>query len=459
MPATSRDVVAHNDLTEQLAAARQRTDELFAVVTPEFLYERPIAERHRIVFYIGHLEAFDWNLLGTGVLKLKNFNPVFDKLFAFGIDPVGGGLPNEQPSDWPQMSAVRHYVGRARNTLDGGLANLLDDSAERTFDGFPLTTLLNVAIEHRLMHAETLAYMLHQLPLDQKIWQPESLHSGSCSSTQRSIQIPAGEITLGLFRSSRQFGWDNEFEAHRVDVPAFAIDQYKVSNGEYLEFINDRGYESREFWVNGGDDRDWRWKWEREISHPAFWKREGKDKEWLYRTMFEEIPLPLEWPVYVSQAEAQAFAKWAGKSLPTEAEWQRAAYATLRGGQRKYPWGDDAPSAPFGNFDFANWSPAPVNAFPQSASFFGVEGMIGNGWEWTATEFAPFAGFEPFPFYRGYSADFFDGRHFVLKGGSTHTAVCMLRPTFRNWFQSHYQYAYAGFRCVSRHSSENRFSG
>jgi formylglycine-generating enzyme required for sulfatase activity len=166
--------------------------------------------------------------------------------------------------------------------------------------------------------------------------------------------------------------------------------------------------------------------------------------------MFNDVPLPPDWPVYVSQAEAKAYAKWAGQSLPTEAEWQRAAYSTPDGKERSYPWGKEAPSSEFGNFDFARWNPIPVNALPAGESAFGVEGMLGNGWEWTSTEFAPFPGFEPFPFYRGYSADFFDGKHFVMKGGSGRTAACMLRRTFRNWFQAHYQFIYTGFRCISR---------
>jgi len=165
---------------------------------------------------------------------------------------------------------------------------------------------------------------------------------------------------------------------------------------------------------------------------------------------FDEIPSPLDWPVYVSQAEANAYARWAGKSLPTEAEWQRAAYGTADGDERKYPWGNEPPNASLGNFDLERWDPTPVNAFPQAQSAFGVHDMLGNGWEWTSTIFGPFTGFEAFPFYKGYSADFFDGKHFVMKGGSSRTAACMLRSTFRNWFQSHYQYVYAGFRCVSR---------
>ena len=133
-----------------------------------------------------------------------------------------------------------------------------------------------------------------------------------------------------------------------------------------------------------------------------------------------------------------------------EAEWQRAACATPQGDERTYPWGSQAPAPEFGNFDFRRWSPMPVNAHPAGGTAFGVQGMVGNGWEWTSTEFAPFPRFKAFPFYPGYSADFFDGKHFVMKGGSARTAACMLRPTFRNWFQAHYQFIYTGFRCVSR---------
>jgi len=441
MPASTD--LALNPLTQQLAEARQQTDALFSVVKADSLYERPIAERHRIVFYIGHLEAFDWNLLHDRALGLKSFHPNFDRLFAFGIDPVDGGLPSDQPSQWPSMADVRDYVRTARNILDEKLESALGhDDAGR--DGFSLDTLLHVAIEHRLMHAETLAYMLHQMRFDHKVKQADSFLLFNKPPDHRSIEIPAGPITLGLTREGGLFGWDNEFERHTVNVPAFAIDRYKVTNRQFLDFMEAGGYENSNLWGEDG----WRWRSERAVSHPAFWKRDGDG--WMYRTMFEEIPLPAEWPVYVSQAEAKAYAKWAGKFLPTEAEWQRAAYGTSSGEERIYPWGSDAPSAELGNFDFVRWSPAPVNAFPAGKSAFGVEGMLGNGWEWTSTQFGPYTGFEPFPFYRGYSADFYDGKHFVMKGGSARTAACMLRRTFRNWFQAHYQYMYTGFRCLSR---------
>jgi iron(II)-dependent oxidoreductase len=440
---TVQEESGRRQLLERVADARRQSDALFQVVRTDSIYERPIPERHRIIFYLGHLEAFDWNLLHENVLGLKSFHPEFDRLFAFGIDPVGGGLPADQPSDWPALETVRDYVTRIRRSLDEKLEDGRLEGLSVAGDDFSLDTLLNVAIEHRLMHVETLAYMLHQLSISRKIPQRDPLDFVTPPVAQRMIEIPSGSATLGLVRAGAAFGWDNEYEMHTAPVSAFEIDQYEVTNRQYLAFISAGGYETRSFW----SDDDWNWKTERAISHPVFWNK-GRDG-WSYRTMFEEISLPLEWPVYVSHGEAAAYARWAGKSLPTEAQWHRAAYGTLDGSERKYPWGDQEPSAKFGNFDFGRWNPAPVNAFPAGQSAFGVHDMLGNGWEWTSSVFAPFPGFTPFPFYRGYSADFFDGKHFGMKGGSARTAACMLRSTFRNWFQPHYQYAYAGFRCVN----------
>ncbi len=452
-------LVAHAELSvranllERISDARRRSDALFDIVRREAMYDRPIPERHRIVFYVGHLEAFDWNLLHEKVLGLKSFHREFDRLFAFGIDPVGGGLPSDQPSDWPSPEAVRNYVTTIRAALDEKLSDGRLEFGETSGD-FSLDTLLNVAIEHRLMHVETLAYMLHQLPFDRKIPAEDSPKNSRSPVTEpashRIIHIPAGETTLGLSRGGETFGWDNEFESHTVQVPAFEIDQYKVTNRQFLEFMTAGGYENQAFW---GDD-DWNWKSNHAIAHPVFWSKSSTG--WLYRTMFAEVTLPLDWPVYVSHAEAGAYSRWAGKVLPSEQQWHRAAYGTRDGIERRYPWGDDVPDSNLGNFDFKGWNPTPVNAFPAGRSAFGVDDLVGNGWEWTSTVFAPFAGFEAFPFYRGYSADFFDGKHFVMKGGSPRTAACMLRPTFRNWFQAHYQYVYAGFRCAN---SESRNSG
>jgi len=439
---TATKLAADATLLDQLKAARKLTDELFQVVRPDALYDRPIAERHRIIFYIGHLEAFDWNLFRGQRPELKSFHVDYDRLFAFGIDPVDGQLPADQPQDWPSVADVDRYVRRVRHDLDILLNSVAADEPRQN-DSTPLAVLLHTAIEHRLMHAETLAYMFHRLPFDKKIPQ-QQLDAPAGQFSPRMIEIPAGLATLGLRREAEHpFGWDNEFDAHQVDVPSFRIDKFMVTNGEYAEFVLDGGYRRPEFWV----EDDWEWIQHHGIEQPAFWVAQGNP--WLYRGMFEHLPLPLEWPVYVSQAEAKAYARWAGKALPTEGQWHRAAYGQPDGAESEYPLALRKNTKPDGNFDFLRWDAAPVASPVNNTSAFGAVGMLGNGWEWTSSEFAPFPGFQPFPFYPGYSANFFDGKHFVMKGGSPRTAAVLLRKSFRNWFQSYYQYAYAGFRCVS----------
>jgi iron(II)-dependent oxidoreductase len=443
--ATSFAMQRAPSLLHRLAEARTRTDELFAIVRPDALYDRPIPERYRLIFYTGHLEAFDWNLLGRRHFDLPSFDPTLDQLFAFGIDPVGGGLPTDAPEAWPSRAQVSHYNQKLRRTLDDCLSRSLE---LRSKDSRELEQLVEVAIEHRLMHAETLSYLLHQMPHSKKFHRADSPSPTAPQAKPHMVNIPAGIAMLGLRAERNSFGWDNEFDEHQVSVPEFRIDAYKVTNGEFLNFHSSGGYRDKSLW----NDADWNWLQSSNTSHPSFWIfREGKP---FLRTMFDEIPLPLDWPVYVSLAEASAYARWVKKELPTEAEWHRAAYGTpsesrkAEISERAFPWGDQLPSSIHGNFDFQRWDPAPVAAHSAGASAFGIHGPLGNGWEWTRTVFAPFPGFKPFPFYPGYSADFFDGHHFVMKGGSSRTAACMLRRSFRNWFQPHYPYVYTGFRCI-----------
>jgi ergothioneine biosynthesis protein EgtB len=440
---TQDSVESLRSLLSRLQQARQSTDEIFSLVRPEFLRERPIAERHRLLFYLGHLEAFDWNLLHSRILNLNSFHPAFDRLFAFGIDPVGGGLPDDQPGDWPALEEIHRYNLQARQALDRALVGLPPDVSQ-FFPGtdFSISRLLNTAIEHRLMHAETLAYLFHRLP-------PEAFRPTSSpaipdgpSPVSKMVPIPEGTVQLGLPEETETFGWDNEKGIKRLLVSAFRMDSFQVTNGQYLEFMEAGGYDDRGLW----EAADWDWRAAQGIQHPALWKKaEGK---WNYRRFSSEGPLPLNWPVYVSQAEAAAYARWKGLRLPTEAEWHRAAYGTPEGVERDYPWGGQAPGPERGNFDFQNWDPVPVDRYPEGRSAFGIWGLLGNGWEWTSDVFEPFPGFHPASFYPGYSADFFDGKHFVMKGGSARTAACLLRRSFRNWFQPHYPYGYAGFRCV-----------
>lgn len=383
---------------------------MFDVIRPDSLYERPIPERHRFIFYLGHLEAFDWNLIGRNTLGLSSPHEELDQLFAFGIDPPPGELPQDRAADWPAATHVQRYNEGVRQRLDA----LVHDVPEQA---------LHVAIEHRLMHAETLSYILHNLPAEQKQVPPVTLQTSAPASSDEMIAIPAGRVTLGRY-AGEGFRWDNECEGHVVSVPPFAISKYKVTNQRYLAFVRDGG------------------------PVPHFWVRHGE--QWFWRTMHGEVPLPPEWPVYVTLEQARAYAAWAGKALPTEAQFHRAAYGTPTGEERPYPWGETAPEGAKGCFDFLGWDPVPVTATPEGDSAFGVSQLVGNGWEWTESPFQPFEGFQTFSFYPGYSKPFFDGEHFVIKGGSAQTAARLLRRSFRNWFRREYPYVYAGFRCVDR---------
>jgi formylglycine-generating enzyme required for sulfatase activity len=409
---------AANAAKAAMSQARRATDELFQLVPKTAWYDRPVPERHRLIFYVGHLESFDWNLVRTA-LDVRAFHPSFDRLFAFGIDPHPGRLPEDSPSDWPSLEEVADYTGHIRDVLDTVLETVP-----------PL--LLHVAIEHRLMHAETFTYLLHNLAEPLSAVSPRTVTAEHAVRPCEPwlIDIPAGTATLGRERRpeadaqepSGWFGWDNEFDAVSDFVPSFRIDKYKVTNRHYLAFVNDGA------------------------RPPHFWRPRGS--RWYWRTVFGEIPLPLEWPVYVTHDEARAYARWAGGALPSEAQFHRAAYGTPSGEERSYPWGESAPDSRLGNFNCERWDPVDVTATPLGDSAFGVAQLVGNGWEWTSTVFAPFPGFHPYAFYPGYSADFFDGEHVVLKGGSPRTAGPLLRRSFRNWFRPNYPYVYATFRCV-----------
>ncbi len=449
MAAPQPALKVQSDLLSRVDRARVRTDALFDLLPPNSYYERPIPERHRLIFYLGHLEAFDWNLL-SGPLGLKTEDAGYDELFSFGIDPVDGGLPADTPKDWPSIARVEQYNRTIRCRLDEALRN--PRASSRGLDpGLADGTLLNVAIEHRLMHAETLAYLFHNLAFDKKEARSGSQADTRSAPLQRQVKIAAGAATLGMSKTvSHPFGWDNEFGAQRIDVREFSIDAYPASNGDYVKFVQAGGYQDASCWKT----EDWEWIQRSGIRHPHFWRLkngihpENPKASWEYRGMFGAIPLPLSWPVWVSHAEASAFSKWAGKKLPTEAQWHRAAYGMREGVENAYPWGESEPDPAKGNFHHQNWDATPVDGHPQGASELGVFDLVGNGWEWTSSEFSPLPGFERFAFYPGYSANFFDGKHFVMKGGSARTDACMLRRTFRNWFQPHYQYAYSKFRCV-----------
>ena len=407
------------DLLAWFHEGRARSKQIFAIPVEDAYYERPIPLRNPIVFYEGHLPAFNVNTLIKLALREPGIDDHYETLFARGIDPEDE-VSAKSPTDlWPTRNCVQKYGAQSDELIERALtsATIEDDDVPQLRGAEAALAIL----EHEQMHHETFLYMMHNLPYEKKrrVWNDAGRIAGA-TQKQELIAIPAGVATLG---NDGTFGWDNEFPAHRVDVPAFSIQKHNVTNGEYLEFVESTGAPA-----------------------PHFWTR--VDGQWFLRGMFELIPLPLDWPVYAMHDEATAYAKWKGMRIPSEAEYHRAAFGTPSGEERSYPWGEDLPDASRGNFDFSHWDPVPVGSYPSGASAWGVHDLVGNGWEWTSTEFGGFDGFQPMPSYPVYSTDFFDGKHYVMKGASPATARHLVRRSFRNWFRPNYPYVFATFRCA-----------
>jgi ergothioneine biosynthesis protein EgtB len=418
---------------------RERSRALFDMVAEHAYYSRPISLRHPVVFYEGHLPAFTFNTLAKKALGRPSIDQRLETLFARGIDPHEQSTTSAK-TDWPTRPEVLAFADEVdRQVADILMHADLDRPGDAYLDrGEAAFSVL----EHEAMHHETLLYMWHRLPFSVKRAPAEyrPVTSGPLPAPER-IGVPAGVATLGVDRRAVPFGWDNERPACRVDVARFDIDRHNVTNASFLEFVDAGGYRDSRWWTPD----DWAWRHREGVMHPLFWEHDGG--VWWWRGMFERVPLPASWPVYVSLAEAAAYARWREARLPTEAEFQRAAYGSGEG-ERRHPWGAGAPERTLGVFDFTSWEPEPAGTHPNGASAWGVEDLVGNGWEWTRTPFAPFPGFKAMASYPEYSADFFDGEHYVMKGASPATARELLRPTFRNWFRGRYPYVYATFRCV-----------
>jgi ergothioneine biosynthesis protein EgtB len=420
----------------RLEAAWRRSDALFDLLRPEALALRPIALRQPFLFYLGHLPAFAWNHLGRRLRGLPPVHRWFEELFARGIDPLDEtGVPAS--AGWPPAEEVRAYRDTVRRALRLAFGAGRDRRARER-------RLIAMVVEHELMHHETLLYMFQALPPARKT-RPDGVEYlfARQVTTGARVKVAGGRVRLGAAPAELRFGWDNEFPAREAQVPDLIVDVAPVRNAEFREFVAGGGYERRELWSVAG----WAWRERQGIAHPFAWSRRGGG--WALRTPFDELPLERaeEWPVSVSFAEASAFARWRGGRLPTEAELDRAAHGPSDR-PRAHPWGDAAPGPAHGNFDFTHWSPTPVGSHPAGASPEGVLELVGNGWEWTSTALAPHPGFAPMPEYPGYSADFFDGAHYVLRGASWATDRALVRRTFRNWFQPHYPYVFAKFRLV-----------
>ncbi|MGY5127091.1 ergothioneine biosynthesis protein EgtB [Streptomyces nigrescens] len=292
--------------------------------------------------------------------------------------------------------------------------------------------------QHEQQHDETML-ITHQLRTGPAVLTAPEPPPASDDILPAEVLVPGGPFTMGT--STEPWALDNERPAHRRLVPGFLIDTTPVSNGAYQRFIEAGGYEEPRWWAAAG----WAQVQEHKLRAPLFWKRDGG--QWLRRRFGVTEPVPPDEPVlHVSWYEADAYARWAGRRLPTEAEWEKAArHDPATGRARRYPWGDEDPTPAHANLGQRHLQPAPIGSYPDGQSPLGIRQLMGDVWEWTASDFLPYPGFAAFP-YREYSQVFFGDEYKVLRGGSFAVGPVACRGTFRNWDLPVRRQIFAGFR-------------
>jgi iron(II)-dependent oxidoreductase len=334
------------------------------------------------------------------------------------------------------MSAVRDRVLAALPTLNvRGGGPLLGD-------GF----VFRMVLQHEYQHNETILQTL-QLKRGRPYSPPARFdapppRSGSIPAARgRMLRFPGGAVEIGT--DDRSAAYDNERDRHLVELAPFWIDEHAVTNSDFVIFIAAGGYSVREYWSDAG----WKWVTESGAQAPMYWR--WVDGSWVTRSMDRTGPVPASHPVsHVSYYEAEAFARFAGKRLPTEFEWEAAAsWDASSGTKRSYPWGEEPPSKELANVDQLSFGTREAGSYPRNLSPLGCYGMIGDVWEWTASDLRPYPGFNSFP-YPEYSEAFFGPEYKVLRGGSWATRPGAIRNTFRNWDYPIRRQIFSGFRCA-----------
>ena len=402
----------------------------------ESFYIRAEPLRHPLIFYLGHTASFYINKLIIAKIIDQRINPTYESMFAVGVDEMSWDDLDDSHYDWPTVADVKAYRDKVRKFVDR-LITTTPLTIPITWD-HPFWAII-MGIEHQRIHLETSSVIIRQLPIDHvlklPLWEicPDTGHAPE----NELLPVAGGRVTLGKSLDSPFYGWDNEFGHHQFDVWDFSASKYLVSNQEYLNFVEDKGYSRQEFWTEEG----WRWVGFTQAEHPLFWivKKNG----YQLRTMAQVIEMPWDWPVEVNYLEAKAFCNWLGEKtnqairLPTEDEWYRL--------------GDlhDIPDQPFweqapGNINLEHWaSSCPVTRF----CFGNFHDIIGNVWQWTETPISGFEGFKVHPYYDDFSTPTFDTRHNLIKGGSWISTGNEATRDSRYAFRRHF-FQHAGFRYI-----------
>ncbi|MFC4947634.1 ergothioneine biosynthesis protein EgtB [Pseudonocardia sp. GCM10023141] len=426
--------VLRSRVAELLAASRARSTRLTEAVDEADLVAQHSPLMSPLVWDLAHIGSQEELWLVRDVGGREPLRPEIDGLYdAFQHSRASRvELPLLTPSQ------TRTYVAEVR-------AKALDVLSSSPLSGRRLEEhgfAFGMIVQHEQQHDETML-ATHQLRTGAPVLQAVAPPAGR-ALPRREVLVPGGGFTMGT--DTEPWALDNERPAHTTHVDAFWIDTAPVTNGAYAEFVAAGGYDDRRWWSDAG----WRHRTEAGLTAPQFWERDGGGSTggtW-HRSRFGHVePLMLDEPVvHVCAHEADAYARWAGKRLPTEQEWEKAArFDPASGRSRRYPWGEEEPTPAHANLGQRHLQPAPVGAYPLGASALGVEQLMGDVWEWTSSGWHPYPGFEVFP-YPEYSQVFFGGDYRVLRGGSFGTDPSAVRATFRNWDHPIRRQIFSGFR-------------
>jgi gamma-glutamyl hercynylcysteine S-oxide synthase len=434
-PALLEDDALRERLAADLDRARRRTQLLTDVVDADDLVRQHSPLMSPLVWDLAHIGNQEelWLLRDVGgrdPLLPETVDQLYD---AFqNVRSVRSSLPLLEPE--PSRAYVRDVRGRVLDLLE-----------RVPLRGRPLLEhgfAFGMIVQHEQQHDETML-ATHQLRAGEPVLDAPPPPPGDDTLPAERF-VPGGPFTMGT--STEPWALDNERPGHRVDVPSFWIDTTPVTNAAYARFIEAGGYDDPRWWTPEG----WTHRQQAGLEAPLFWARaSGTPLGWTRRVFGRVEPVePAEPVVHADFHEASAYARWAGRRLPTEAEWEKAArHDPVTGRSRRYPWGDEEPAPERANLGQRHLRPAPAGAYPAGESVYGVRQLIGDVWEWTSSRFGPYPGFRAWP-YREYSEVFFGGDHRILRGGSFGADPAAVRATFRNWDHPVRRQIFSGFRCA-----------
>ena len=422
-------------LAARLEEARTRTLQLVEPLTDEDLHVQHDPLMSPIIWDLGHIAHFEQLWL------LRNLEGPVE----FGEMP-GIFNPFENPRRvrgtlrLPSLEECRELMAEIRSAVLERMSDVtIDGDNELLRDGY----VYEMVLQHEYQHNETILQTLQlKQGMPYRASRAYSLPAGRSPDDRGAMaRFPGGTVRLGT--NDRTAAYDNERPAHAVELAPFLIDVYPVTNADYLEFMRAGGYERRDFWSDAG----WAWRTEEQVDAPKYWMRD--DEQWCVRVMDRVTSIDPDLPVcHVCYHEAEAFARFAGKRLPTEQEWEvGAGWDPVARRMRVFPWGDEVATPRLANVDQLSFGVAPLGAYESNRSPLGCYGIIGDVWEWTSSDFLPYPGYRMFP-YPEYSEVFFGSEYKVLRGGSWATRPGAIRNSFRNWDYPIRRQIFAGFRCA-----------